>query len=763
MVTRRLRVFLLVAVLLLASVFCVLFWLRASLAERWLNRNLSDLGVSPAEVRINELGLWRSSSLNSKLGYGDLALDWDYLQVDYDPRRLWGMELHGLYADGLRLQYTYRPVIIPPPLRDPIRVEDPVVVTLPDVPVPERELPDEVPGVAEPTELADRLLPTPEVIPPPVDVLALFHQVPFKNAQISRGSMALYNLDGDKIGLDFDVRMNPVANGSEWDMVFGQPGLQLQLNARVNSEQQRIRFSGNGSLSERSGWQQVPDWLEQTAGLADWHQWFNLDWDWQLARWQFLADWEAGQVAGISLELEVDGLHWQHASGLATGDGGHMVATFSDAGRGGQIFAGIAFPGLHWQNWQIALSYAEFSGNWLQDWQLAWAPAQISFEQQALGEWAGQLTGDFGGQYFHMESYFQPRWESDPLLSLELKAERSQKSSSLLFAEVINRENERVLILESELPKENIYRSKGNMRLNLNAGTWQRLGLPFNAGMDWSAGELRGLLNWDLSGFLPRGSGSVIIFDAALSDITGDWQSTGVNLNLPMRLLGFPQTTGQPRLTIDKIEASDFIVTNLVMDFRMTTLDDFRVERLQGEMAGGRWRFRPFSFDIREPRFSTAIEFENLDGKVLQQWLPEGNYHLHGKVEGVWPVEYRNGVFFAGHGIFRLTAKSGGRLTFTDAAWLKETLAFAAGAPLELEDRLLEAMLSGITIDSLEIHLLDPAQPDAPLWMKVSGKARTERLIVPVEGLVIRNRLQPEELLDLLDMLGLPFLRPATP
>lgn len=763
MASRRFRVYAWVALLLFGFTVCGLLWFRASLAETWLNRHLSDYGVSPAEVSIHNLGLWQSSFHHSQLGYEEFALQWDYLQLNYNPRRLWSAELDGLYADGLNLKYTYYPAPVFSPLPDPVRLDDPVVVIVPESPIVDWMLSEEDSVGPDSIAVDDSILPIPLILPPPVDPLALFYQVPFKTAQISRGSLALRNLDGDELALGFDVRMNPISKGSEWDLSMGRPGLHGQLNARVNSEQKRIRFMGNISLSERHGWTQVPEWIARTGGLADWYQWFAQDWDWQQARVQFLADWEAGQVAGISLELELDNPLWRHESGLATGDGGHVIATFSDAGSGAKIFAGISFPELHWQNLQIGMNYAELNGHWSRGWRLAWAPASLIYEQQALGDWVGQLSGDFLGQSFHLESHFQPRWESEPLMSLELRYVRPPEALSTLFVEVIDQRSESILHIEGEFSGYDIIRSKGSMRLNFDAEIWQQIGFPLNAGIDWITGEIRGLMNWDLSGFLPRGSGSVIVFDAAFSDTTGDWQAHGVNLNLPLRVLGFPQTTGHPRWTVEQLEFGELILRNLIMDFRMTTLDDFRVELLEGETAGGNWRFRPFKFDIRKPEFSTAVEFENIDGEMLQQWLPEGRYKLQGKLEGAWPVSYRDGIIFAGHGIFRLEAESGGRLTFTDAEWLKETLAFAAGAPLELEDRLLEAMLSGISIKSLEIHVLDPSEPEAPLWMKVTGEARTDRLIVPVEGLVIRNRLQPEELLELLNMFKVPFLRPDVP
>ena len=193
------------------------------------------------------------------------------------------------------------------------------------------------------------------------------------------------------------------------------------------------------------------------------------------------------------------------------------------------------------------------------------------------------------------------------------------------------------------------------------------------------------------------------------------------------------------------------------MEWELPSIRHLVVRKLEGQVGEGTVSLDPFVMDPLNPVLDTVIQVRHLDADLLRLWLGEDRFSMQGTISGSLSIGWENGELVLGEGVFELDEEvATGQFTFTDESFLREKFASFGGVPVELRDRLLDALLQkGIRIDSLEISLGPSAEEGVLLFkIAISGESKSEMLEVPIKGFVINNLISLEDLSHLLGMVA---------
>lgn len=734
-----------------AAILCLLvtrqFWIPV-VAEHLLLRK----GVGPVDIRLTRINLNEATSVQSRVGYRGGLLEWDLLNIGYRPAGLFRGQLEWLQADGLRL--TWQVPVFPPPL-----ITDPVPVPVPDVPVERVPRPPPV-AVDDPDRPVRPTVPVEEFIVPS-EVFPFWHRIPVERMQLSRGDLSLSNPRGEVLTLPFDVRMQPLGGQQEWEMLLGNRGFQLRLDAVSVPRSERIRVSGRVLLRERSLLHETELWLGAVLPAFTVPPEDMFAFDWERMEIQFFGEYGSVGLDALSLHADFHELSWRALDGKLRSDGGEAVITVGHHAGATRTMAGFRQPKVRWNDFELTLPYAELHAVH-QLWNLEWSPAELRFHGWHFADVAGRINGGLSGGPLELRSTVIATEHDDASWHVHATSANPSIPPTDLNLVLSDHYNDDWIHLSAHWKGDDLHRVRGSARLALDAEKFARIPLPptWFPPADWVSGALRLDLDWDLTGFLPRANAHLRVLQAGLAAFDGSWKVRGLDVGLNLRLLGYPQTTGSPRITAGLVEYGPVELRDLVVDLKMPAMDDFQVLLAEAafDSKGGKIWLEPFSTDIREPDVSTVVHIEGLDAEMLREWFPSPYYQIEGRFRGEIPVRWTRDGIRIGHGRLELQREGGGTLRFIDRNWLRQNVALGRDVPLDLEDRLHEALMSGIKVQSMQLDLFNPDDPESPLTFRASGEARTERLVVPIEGLVIRNEWIADDFAELLQLWGIDFI-----
>ncbi len=749
---------------LAAAGVCLLgLWLALPmLVSRFGESYLKRQGIEEVRLQVQSIGTHNATVLRSRAATAEWEMDVDLLQVEYRLSALWKQRLRQLNVDGARLTWTLPERLVPDP--EPDLLPPPVAVWR-----PERRFPVEPVDVEESVEETDR--PPVEIVPGPVardvetalfprtDPFAALYQIPVREMQLSRSTIDLRYGDHRSPAVAVDLALRPSGAESHWRLDVGTPGLTTQLDMQVDGGRERVRLSGAVNLRARSQLGDWEDWLGRVDGLP-----VDLPeaLDWNQLQLQFLNEWQSGRMRMLSLQAELRDISWRSDRGTEWGGSNHAVATWTIEDKRSVLFFGAGIEGFGWQDFSFGDGYAEGQVEMNEDRvRLQWAPVTVHFRDLLLGEIGGELQA---GLEQGLQAQSLLRWQTaGPVaesVPLQLNAFSDLQDAAVIQLQLGDESAAAELSISSDWEHLARYRGQGRLQARLAAEALNWIPLDMELADElfgWHSGELRGEVEWDSRGFLPRGRGELVLDGLGWTDPTGQTELRNLRGRVPFRFLGPPQVLGRPEIRADQLTVAGFEIEDLELRFRLPAVDALDIESFSALVAGGRVTLRPFRVDLQNPSADTVIEFHDLDARQLQALLPESGYLVDGRLNGRLPLRYRNGQWALGEGYLRLDAQRGGTFRFIDEDFLRETIPLDADQ-LDIGERFYEALMQGVQLKAFEIHLLDPTQPDVPLYLSLAGEARTDRLVVPIEGLVIRNRIDPADLRDLMDMLGLGWL-----
>lgn len=749
------------AVVCLLSVWLALPFIVGRVGESYLKRQ----GIEEVRLNVQSVGTHNASALRNRAATQDWELDVDLLQVEYRISALWKQRLRQLNVDGARLVLkipereppvmpleSEHPFVVWPesdrPREDIIDPEDPMKEPDPDRPPVGFE-----PGpVAVDVDLKRGLFPR-------TDPFALLYQLPVRELQLSRSEVALKHAGGLSPAVAVDLSLRPVGSESHWRMDFGTAGLTTQLDLQVAPGRAQVRLSGAVDMLERSA---LEDWEGWLNARDDWMQRIPEELDWSQLQLQFLNEWQAGRMQMLSLQAELRDLSWLSDAGTEWGGSNHAVATWTVEDERSVLFFGAGIEGFAWQDFSFGDGYAEGQVVFnTEQARLQWAPIELRYQGNLLGELGGEVEALLERG---LRADSRLRWHTAGPVSesvpLHLNGAWDLRDAAVIRLQLGDASSAAELDFDSDWDNLSAYRGQGQLRTRMGPDLIQWIPLAWDlpeAALGWHRGEVRAEVDWDSRGFLPRGRGEVVLDNLGWTEPSGEIELRNLHGNIPFRFLGPPQVLGRPELRADSLNVAGFELQDLRLRFRLPALDALEVEALTADAAGGQVRVRPFRVNLLNPSIDTVIEFNDIDAREIQALLPEAGYSLDGRLNGRLPLRYHNGEWSLGEGYLRLDSATGGTFRFTDEAFLRDTIPLDVER-LDIGERFYEALMQGVKLTHLEIHLLDPEQPDVPLYLSLSGEARTDRLVVPIEGLVIRNRIDPADLRELMDMLGLGWL-----
>lgn len=312
----------------------------------------------------------------------------------------------------------------------------------------------------------------------------------------------------------------------------------------------------------------------------------------------------------------------------------------------------------------------------------------------------------------------------------------------------------------SQRANESEIHAKGSLPVQWldTLGKWLEL-LPF------TFGGIDPAIQLDIKGAFPLYEGGGRLTLDGMDLLLPDGAIKGIRSDTEFQVNVLPKTAGWQSTSIDSFSKGVFQMTDIQIEWELPSIRHLVVRKLEGQVGEGSVALDPFVVDPLNPVLNSVIKVRNLDADLLRSWLGEERFSMEGTLSGSLSVGWDNGELVLGTGVFELDEGiSTGQFTFTDEAFLREKFASFGGVPVELRDRLLDALLQkGIRIDSLEVSL-GPSDQEGVLLFKIaiSGESKSELLEVPIKGFVINNLISLEDFSHLLGMVA-PVRVESTP
>ena len=800
------RIWVLLLVLAGAGIAWEAYRVLPSWIEKWVGNALLEEGVVLTEFPVEHIGYNQARVGRSNLLWGRHELRWESLLVGYELADLTEGTLS--QVEVLRPMITLRPVPLPVYELQPGPVVPGDAFPVPDPSVPAQQpVPD--PGrVAGGGAVPDR---TEEQLEP--GWWDLLRQVPFKRMLARAGVVDLQLHDALFRRASWKGWLEKQPFGTAGEMLLENEEMSVQVSLRAPSTIPVVTLQGMVALPEGAVRQLGNEVMRLLPQAADWPRFTETG----QVMMDFLGEVDEDNRFSASAEATVDrlglrlpdsplvvllsdlmvGAVYKERSlsleagtqvllpplnGLVTEPFGmrvsltdsirlHMETELIQLRRGdlqarcalrGQA-APLRFPGEGWMRLEgsfTGITYGELSSDPV-SLLLEGIPGGLALKATPVGLhrngslWIEELRGAWDLATSAGEGSFQ--WfglAGQPMGEVDFSI-RQEQADQLCIETVMTGEGGGPRLEGKLLREANLLDVKLAGELPLawveTLSTWQGISSLRPAGPD-------PLVELDLRGEFPlyKGSGSIDPRGLSLS-FDGGTRIEGIHGRIEYAINVLPMTTRWQEMKIDAVRNGTFEMRDITLEWELPSIRHLVVRKLEGAVGSGRISLDPFIVDPFNPAIRTGLNLHHLEADLLRRWLGENRFSMEGHISGNLSLGWKNGQLVLGQGRFRLDeGATSGRFRFLDQAFLKEKFAAFGGVPVELKDRLLEALLrNGIRIDTLEMTL-GPAREDGMLLLRIalSGESSSEMLQVPVRGFVINNLISLEDLADLLGLVA---------
>jgi hypothetical protein len=796
---RRGRRFLWACVLLSAFLTALLMVSLPSLLEKGIKRALEDGPIELKQFTIEHIGMRMVLLGKGQAAFERGSIGWDEVEMAYSLSSLKGAGLETVAIDGLELEWVWidgEPAVFDSneaagdPLNPVFRSDA------------EEALPEQTDDAATGSDEREVLRETP--FPKMGDWL------PFRQFQVSSGQFRLVG-DGPRVEIGFsgEVRLEP--GRVETDVLVGDNALDLSLSLKYHPGTAEGRWLGAGTIDLGEAFALAMtmepafvdsglitsvegsplrfDFLvERTADMAsNWsveaqlgtHRIESRRWGVVLLKEALLMGFGSSQTnrfetgwaveairrgsfatGPFRLDFSVDDQRWalesetidfedRGMSGTAAVRGtGHLGSGLSPVGQIELAFASLRFPEVTIApfsifgerldtGWRLDASLLHIEGvgqSTIRESRFFWQDTT----RTGVGE--ANFFGAFGQRLGTLT--VETRIDEAKTLLVELAMAEGEASRAVELRARIS-ESGWDAHVQGDLPESWLNEALGWTEWS---GWRVEAGLPLEMEM-----ALR-------SGPLMSGEGRLSMQSLSLQHTSG-LQVEEINFDTAFRVQGWPSTVGLQTLTIGSFLMGGLEAEEISVSWSLPTLQQLRVESIEGSLGSGGFRVDPFVVPLAQPAFETLAHLRGIPVQLLFDLVGETRFRVEGTVSGTVFAGWEAGAFLLGTGSFTLDAGGPARFLFQDSDFLERTVASLGGVPEAVRAPLREALLSeGIDVDRLLVKFGPSGDGDLlVVRLELAGNCANEAIQIPIRGIVVEQRLSAT---DLARLLGLQGMRP---
>jgi len=210
----------------------------------------------------------------------------------------------------------------------------------------------------------------------------------------------------------------------------------------------------------------------------------------------------------------------------------------------------------------------------------------------------------------------------------------------------------------------------------------------------------------------------------------------GVKGDIRLSSMKEKQTAGYHRVTATDIKAFDIEMTNARLDYQMLPNGDIKLRSIALKALGGNVWLDPFVLPGDDSDYKFKVRMKHLSLAQLAALFPEFNGRIIGSIDGLLPMQCKNGDFMPQRGGMYLTPGKGAKLIY-DAG-----NKFSGGLDPKGREyqqmKMVEDSLKNLELRVLSIRLFDPRDKDKAVVMKLQGQApsvpRSPPIILNING-----------------------------
>ncbi|MBT8044037.1 MAG: YdbH domain-containing protein [Verrucomicrobiae bacterium] len=209
-------------------------------------------------------------------------------------------------------------------------------------------------------------------------------------------------------------------------------------------------------------------------------------------------------------------------------------------------------------------------------------------------------------------------------------------------------------------------------------------------------------------------------------------------------------TRGFHRVTAKKITAFDMEMNDMRFDYQMLANGAIKLQNVAVNALGGQIWLDPFTLPGGDDDYQFKVRAKRLDIARLAKLFPEFNGTISGRIDGLLPMESKNGDIRPRRGGMYLTPRTKGKLRY-DAG-----NKFSAGLNPKTEEykrmKMVEESLRNLDLEVLSIRLFDPRDQDKAIVLKLRGQAHNVPGSPPIH-LNINGFKPDDDTVDFFDLL----------
>ncbi|QQL45686.1 intermembrane phospholipid transport protein YdbH family protein [Sulfuriroseicoccus oceanibius] len=224
----------------------------------------------------------------------------------------------------------------------------------------------------------------------------------------------------------------------------------------------------------------------------------------------------------------------------------------------------------------------------------------------------------------------------------------------------------------------------------------------------------------------------------------------GIDGTIALPSLASGATDGFQQVSVESVDAWDVELVELVGEYQLLADGGVKLRGVSAGFLGGRVAVDPFTMPGGDEDYGFTLRLKNLDVAQVAGLFPEFNGTVSGRLDGVLPIQNRNGLFWPQRGSLTLTKGTKGRLRY-DAQG-----AFSAGLDPRSDDykkmKMVEDSLENLELKVLSLRLFDPDDEGKAVVVRIEGESPDVREAPPI--ILNVNGFMPEdEVLGYFDLL----------
>lgn len=254
----------------------------------------------------------------------------------------------------------------------------------------------------------------------------------------------------------------------------------------------------------------------------------------------------------------------------------------------------------------------------------------------------------------------------------------------------------------------------------------------------------------DRTGLIPRGHIRAHVEDAGL-ELPSGTRLSGIVAGVNIGVMGLPRSNGSQKVRIDRVVAGGVAISDVALDWELPGIHRLQVTRLDAQLdPDARISVDPFEFNPLAINAQLTARLQNLDSRRILELLKEERFDMDARLEGDLRATYDGEQVVLRAAKLQMSGASG-RFTFKDPEFLREQFRSVGEMPLNLKERLLQALLQrGIELSELRVELRQGSRAGTILVvMRIGGITQSSDLSIPIGGLVINHVISESELLQL--------------